>query len=205
MLGRLAGKELHVNDSARTGPMRAPEPAARLPIILLPMTISPASHGRTLRLRGREWPPGSFGVMAVINRTPDSFFDQGATYRLGAALAAADRAVAEGADILDVGGVKAGPGDEVTAAEEIRRVRPLVAALRARYPDVVISVDTWRAAVAKEVAEAGADLVNDAWGGAEPELAHVAAAHDLGLVCSHASGLSPADPAAPARPRRRAR
>jgi dihydropteroate synthase len=159
--------------------------------ILLPMTISPASHGRTLRLRGREWPPGSFGVMAVINRTPDSFFDQGATYRLGAALAAADRAVAEGADILDVGGVKAGPGDEVTAAEEIRRVRPLVAALRARYPDVVISVDTWRAAVAKEVAEAGADLVNDAWGGPEPELAHVAAAHDLGLVCSHASGLTP--------------
>jgi dihydropteroate synthase len=159
--------------------------------ILLPMTISPASHGRTLRLRGREWPPGSFGVMAVINRTPDSFFDQGATYKLGAALAAADRAVAEGADILDVGGVKAGPGDEVTAAEEIRRVRPLVAALRARHPDVVISVDTWRAAVAGQVAEAGADLVNDAWGGAEPELAHVAAAHDLGLVCSHASRLTP--------------
>jgi dihydropteroate synthase len=155
------------------------------------MTISPAGRGRTLRLRGREWPPGSFGIMAVINRTPDSFFDQGATYRLGAALAAADHAVAAGADILDVGGVKAGPGDEVTAAEEIRRVRPLVAALRARHPDVVISVDTWRAAVAEEVAAAGADLVNDAWGGAEPELAHVAAAHDLGLVCSHASGLTP--------------
>jgi dihydropteroate synthase len=129
--------------------------------------------------------------MAVINRTPDSFFDQGATYELGAALGAADRAVAEGADILDVGGVKAGPGDEVTEAEEIRRVRPLVAALRARYPGVVISVDTWRAAVADAVAEVGADLLNDAWGGAEPDLAHVAAAHDLGLVCSHASGLTP--------------
>src|SRR5215831_1096377 len=155
----------------------------------MPMTISPAGRGRTLRRR--EWPPGSFGVMAVINRTPDSFFDQGATYKLSTALAAADRAVAEGADILDVGGVKAGPGDEVTVAEEIRRVRPLVAALRARYPDVVISVDTWRAGVAEEDAEVGADLVNDAWGGAEPELAHVAAAHDLGLVCSHASGLTP--------------
>ena len=165
--------------------------SGRHPPILLPMTISPAGQGRTLRLRGREWPPGSFGVMAVINRTPDSFFDQGATYKLGAALEAADRAVAEGADILDVGGVKAGPGDEVTVAEEIRRIRPLVAALRARYPDVVISVDTWRAAVAEQVAEAGADLVNDAWGGADPELAHVAAAHDLGLVCSHASGLTP--------------
>jgi dihydropteroate synthase len=129
--------------------------------------------------------------MAVINRTPDSFFDGGATYELGAALQAADRAVAEGASILDVGGVKAGPGDEVTVAEEIRRVRPLVAALRARYPGVVISVDTWRAAVAEAVAEVGADLLNDAWGGAEPELAHVAAAHGLGLVCSHASGLAP--------------
>jgi dihydropteroate synthase len=129
--------------------------------------------------------------MAVINRTPDSFFDGGATYELGAALEAADRAVAEGAGILDVGGVKAGPGDEVTVAEEIRRVRPLVTALRARYPGVVISVDTWRAAVAEAVAEVGADLLNDAWGGAEPELAHVAAAHDLGLVCSHASGLTP--------------
>ena len=129
--------------------------------------------------------------MAVINRTPDSFFDQGATYRLGAALEAADRAVAAGADILDVGGVKAGPGDVVTVAEEIRRVRPLVTALRARHPDVVISVDTWRAAVGEVVAEAGADLLNDAWGGAEPELAHVAAAHDLGLVCSHAGGLTP--------------
>jgi dihydropteroate synthase len=129
--------------------------------------------------------------MAVINRTPDSFYDRGATYELGAALEAADRAVAAGAGVLDVGGVKAGPGDEVTAAEEIRRVGPLVAALRARHPDVAISVDTWRAKVGEAVAEAGADLLNDAWGGAEPELAHVAAAHDLGLVCSHASGLAP--------------
>ena len=129
--------------------------------------------------------------MAVINRTPDSFFDGGATYELGAALAAADRAVAEGAGLLDVGGVKAGPGDEVTVAEEIRRVRPLVAALRARYPDVVISVDTWRERVAAAVAEEGADLLNDAWGGAEPGLAHVAAAHDLGLVCSHSGGHTP--------------
>jgi dihydropteroate synthase len=128
--------------------------------------------------------------MAVINRTPDSFYDQGATYGLRAALEAAGRAVAAGADILDVGGVKAGPGDEVTVAEEIRRVRPLVSALRAGYPDVVISVDTWRAEVGESVAQAGADLLNDAWGGADPGLAEVAAAHDLGLVCSHA-GVAP--------------
>jgi len=128
--------------------------------------------------------------MAVINRTPDSFYDQGSTYGLSAAIGAAGRAVAAGADILDVGGVKAGPGDEVTVAEEIRRVRPVVAALREQYPEVVISVDTWRAEVGQAVAQAGADLLNDAWGGADPELADVAAAHDLGLVCSHA-GVAP--------------
>jgi dihydropteroate synthase len=146
---------------------------------------------RTLRLGPREWPPGAFGIMAVINRTPDSFYDRGATYELGAALAAADRAVRAGADILDIGGVKAGPGDEVTVAEEIRRVVPVVAALRDRYPGVALSVDTWRAPVGAAVAAVGADLLNDAWGGADPGLAHVAAEHGLGLVCAHAGGLSP--------------
>lgn len=129
--------------------------------------------------------------MAVINRTPDSFFDQGSTYRLAAAVAAADRAVADGADILDIGGVKAGPGDDVTAAAEIRRVVPLVAALRGRHPGVVISVDTWRGPVARAAAAEGADLLNDAWGGADPALVEVAADRGLGLVCSHAGGLAP--------------
>ncbi len=144
-----------------------------------------------MRLGRREWPPGSFGIMAVINRTPDSFYDRGATYELGAALAAADRAVQAGAGILDIGGVKAGPGDQVTVAEEIRRVVPVVAALRDRYPGVALSVDTWRAPVGAAVAAAGADLLNDAWGGADPGLAHVAAEHGLGLVCAHAGGLAP--------------
>ena len=129
--------------------------------------------------------------MAVINRTPDSFFDRGATYELGAAVAAADRAVRAGAQILDVGGVKAGPGDEVTVAEEIRRVVPVVAALRERHPGAVLSVDTWRAPVGAAVAAVGADLLNDAWGGADPDLAQVAAEHGLGLVCAHAGGLAP--------------
>ena len=129
--------------------------------------------------------------MAVINRTPDSFYDRGATYELGAALAAADRAVAAGAGILDIGGVKAGPGDQVTVAEEIRRVVPVVAALRDRYPGVALSVDTWRAPVGAAAAAAGADLLNDAWGGADPGLAHVAAEHGLGLVCAHAGGVAP--------------
>jgi dihydropteroate synthase len=137
--------------------------------------------------------------MGVINRTPDSFFDQGATYRFDAALAAAGRAVAAGADIIDIGGVKAGPGDEVTAAEEISRVVGLVAAVRDAHPAVVVSVDTWRAEVAEAAAEAGADLINDAWGGVDPGLAAVAAQYGTGLVCSHAGGLAPRT--GPHRPR----
>jgi dihydropteroate synthase len=129
--------------------------------------------------------------MAVLNRTPDSFFDKGTTFEFGAALLAADRAVAAGADIVDIGGVKAGPGDEVSETEEIRRVAGLVAAVRERHPELVISVDTWRARVGEAVATAGADLLNDVWGGADPELAHVAADRGLGLVCSHAGGLAP--------------
>ena len=146
---------------------------------------------RTLRLGRREWPPGSFAVMPVINRTPDSFFDQGATREFGAALDAAGRAIAAGADIVDIGGVKAGPGDDVDVAEEIRRVAGLVAAVRDVHPDVVISVDTWRAEVGEAVAAAGADLLNDAWGGVDPRLAEVAARHGMGLVCAHAGGLTP--------------
>src|SRR6266571_5185032 len=85
-----------------------------------------AERPAVLRLGTREFPPDSFGIMAVLNRTPDSFFDRGATYGFDTALDAADTAVAEGADIVDVGGVKAGPGDEVGVAEEISRVADLV-------------------------------------------------------------------------------
>ncbi|HMD23891.1 MAG TPA: dihydropteroate synthase [Streptosporangiaceae bacterium] len=129
--------------------------------------------------------------MAVVNRTPDSFFDRGTTIGFGAALDAASQAVADGAEIVDIGGVKAGPGDEVSPAAEIDRVAGLVAAVRERHPDVVISVDTWRAEVGEVVAEAGADLLNDAWGGTDPRLAEVAARYRIGLVCSHAGGLPP--------------
>jgi dihydropteroate synthase len=145
----------------------------------------------TLRLGRKQWPPGTFGIMAVINRTPDSFFDHGATYEFSAALAAAGRAVAAGAEIIDIGGVKAGPGDQVDAAEEIRRVAGLVSAIKDAHPEVVVSVDTWRAEVGAAAAEAGADLLNDAWGGVDPRLAEVAAACRIGLVCSHAGGLAP--------------
>jgi dihydropteroate synthase len=129
-------------------------------------------------------------VMAIVNRTPDSFFDKGATYADDAALDAVARAVEEGAGIVDIGGVKAGPGVEVDAAEEIRRTASFVAAVRARH-DVCISVDTWRAEVGRIVCGEGADLLNDAWGGHDPELAEVAAEFDVGLVCTHTGGATP--------------
>jgi len=144
-----------------------------------------------LRLGRQSFVPGDPAVMAIVNRTPDSFYDTGATYDEGAALGRVEVAVAEGARIVDVGGVKAGPGEDVTAAEEIRRVVGFVAAVRAAYPELVIAVDTWRAEVGRAACDEGADLLNDAWGGADPALAEVAAEFGAGLVCTHAGGLPP--------------
>ncbi|MDG4833548.1 dihydropteroate synthase [Solwaraspora sp. WMMD1047] len=144
-----------------------------------------------LRLGRRGFAPGEPALMAIVNRTPDSFFDRGATFAADSALRAVETAVADGADIIDIGGVKAGPGDPVDAAEEIRRTVPTIAAVRAAFPEVVISIDTWRAAVAVEAVAAGADLINDTWSGADPELAAVAARTGAGLVCAHTGGLRP--------------
>ncbi|MEH0975126.1 dihydropteroate synthase [Micromonospora sp. CPCC 205546] len=144
-----------------------------------------------LRLGGRTFGPDELVVMAIVNRTPDSFFDRGATFAQDSALRAVERAVEEGAEIIDIGGVKAGPGDDVDVAEEIRRTVATIAAVRAAFPDVVISIDTWRAEVAVEAVAAGADLLNDTWSGADPALAQVAARTGAGLVCSHAGGLAP--------------
>ncbi|MEX1162392.1 MAG: dihydropteroate synthase [Nitriliruptor sp.] len=128
------------------------------------------------------------GVMGIVNRTPDSFYDRGATYALDDALAHARRLVAEGADIVDVGGVKGGPGDEVTVADELERIVPFVEALRAAEPDVLISVDTFRAAVADAALTAGADIVNDVTGLHDPEVLDVVVARDAGYVAMHHGG-----------------
>jgi len=155
------------------------------------VTLAGAPEQGPLRLGPRVFAPAEPVVMAIVNRTPDSFFDKGATYALAAALDRVDQVVAEGAAIVDVGGVKAAPGDAVDAAEEARRVLDLVEAVRERHPEVVVSVDTYRAEVGDVVCRAGAHLLNDAWGGWEPELAEVAARYDVGLVCTHAGGLPP--------------
>ncbi|MGH3311157.1 MAG: dihydropteroate synthase [Streptomyces sp.] len=144
-----------------------------------------------LRLGKREFGPHEPVIMAIVNRTPDSFYDRGATFGDEPALERVEQAVSEGAAVIDIGGVKAGPGAEVTAAEEARRTVGFVAEVRRRYPDVVISVDTWRHEVGEAVCAAGADLINDAWGGVDPLLAQVAARHGAGLVCTHAGGAEP--------------
>ena len=136
-------------------------------------------------------------VMAILNRTPDSFYDRGATFGFEAALAAAERALAEGADWLDVGGVKAGPGPPVPEAEELDRVVPLVEALRGRT-DAVISVDTFRAGVARRALAAGADVVNDPSGLRDPLVAEAAAEARAGLVVMHTGGPPRTRPHRPA-------
>ena len=144
-----------------------------------------------LRLGGREFGPRQRLVLAIVNRTPDSFYRPGITWDEGAAMERVHEIVAQGADILDVGGVPAKPGAEIAVEEETRRVVPFIEAVRAAYPDLVISVDTWRHEVGRAACEAGANLLNDTWGGWDPKLAEVAAEFQAGLVCSHAGGLPP--------------
>jgi dihydropteroate synthase len=130
-------------------------------------------------------------VMAIVNRTPDSFYDNGSTWDIGRALARVDEVISQGADIIDIGGVKAGAGDPVDADQEALRTVGFVAAIRERHPSVVISIDTWRSSVARKACAAGADLINDAWGGFDPEMITVAAEFDAAIVCTHTGGLEP--------------
>jgi dihydropteroate synthase len=130
-------------------------------------------------------------IMAIVNRTPDSFYDRGANFTDDAARDAVHRLIAEGADVIDVGGVKAGPGKSIDADTEIARVVPFIEWLRDAYPDQLISIDTWRSEVARQACRAGADLINDTWGGIDPALPEVAAEFGAGLVCSHTGGLPP--------------
>jgi len=152
--------------------------------------VTTPAPGARLRLRGRWIGADGPLVMAVVNRTPDSFYAP-ARFDDAAADDAVARAVEEGADLVDLGGVRAGRGPRVEADEEIARVIPLVRRVRARFPDLPISVDTWRAEVARAAADEGADLVNDTWAGHDPTLMEVAAERGLGIVCSHTGGARP--------------
>ncbi len=155
------------------------------------MTAGVPPGGAPLRLRGRLLPAGRPVVMAIVNRTSDSFYAAARHGDDATALDAVARAADDGADLVDIGGVRAGRGSAVDAAEEIRRVVPFVAEVRRRHPDLLVSVDTWRAEVAREAARAGADLVNDTWAGHDPRVVEVAAAEGVGIVCSHTGGALP--------------
>jgi dihydropteroate synthase len=123
-------------------------------------------------------------VMGVLNRTTDSFFAPAATFDLDELLKRAAALVEEGADVLDVGGVRAGPGPEVDEAEELDRVVPVVDALCDRF-DVPVSIDTWRASVAGSCFAAGAVLGNDISGFADPDYLRVAAEAGASVVATH--------------------
>ncbi len=139
----------------------------------------------TLALGSRVYDTSSRAlVMGILNRTPDSFFDQGANFAFDSFLKKAEQLVLDGADLLDVGGVKAGPGEEVTEAEELDRVVGSVAEIAKRF-DVPISIDTWRASVAKACFEQGAVVGNDISGFADPEYLSVASSAGASVVATH--------------------
>ncbi|HEX2384893.1 MAG TPA: dihydropteroate synthase [Acidimicrobiales bacterium] len=123
-------------------------------------------------------------VLGILNRTPDSFYDGGSYFDFEGFLRKADALVRDGADILDVGGVKAGPGPEVSEQEELERVAPAIQALHKRF-DVPLSVDTWRAAVARACFEVGAVVGNDISGFADPDYLPVCAAAGASVVATH--------------------
>jgi dihydropteroate synthase len=128
-------------------------------------------------------------IVGIVNVTPDSFYDHGRTQQAAEAVARSHELVEAGAAVIDVGGMTAQPGAALDEAEEAARVVPVIRELRARS-DAVLSVDTYRPAVAEAALAAGADLVNDHTGLAEPGLAEVVAEHDAGLVVTHL-GLRP--------------
>lgn len=143
-----------------------------------------------LLLRGQRFDASHPAVMAVINRTPDSFYSP-ARHTLDDALRRLDEVVAQGADIVDVGGVRAGQdGPEVSPDEEIDRVRPFLEEARRHHPEILLSLDTWRSEVARACAGL-VDVINDTWAGADPQLVQVAAQLETGHVVSHTGGLPP--------------
>ncbi|WP_187266496.1 MULTISPECIES: dihydropteroate synthase [unclassified Salinibacterium] len=123
-------------------------------------------------------------VMGIVNRTPDSFYDQGRTFGLDAAVSAALAAVAAGAAIVDIGGVPFAPGDPLPPQEEAERVVPVIEAVRAAS-DVVISVDTFHAEVARRSIAAGADIINDTTGLSDPNMVGVVADSEASLIVTH--------------------
>jgi dihydropteroate synthase len=151
----------------------------------------------TRTIGGREFDfERQVAVMAVVNRTPDSFYDKGSTFALDRAVAASVRAAEQGADWVDIGGVPFGRGRAVSLQEEIDRVVPVVAGIHERS-DVVVSVDTTRAEVARLSIAEGASVVNDTSGLHDPDMLAVVASSEAQLVITHSLGAPRSEPVRP--------
>lgn len=151
----------------------------------MPLPLPPLTHPvHTIGARTVDF-SRQIAVMAVVNRTPDSFFDQGATFALHAAVEAVLAADRHGADWVDIGGVPFAPGPALAWQDEAERVVPVIQGVRAAGSDVIISVDTFNARVARAALEAGADVINDTTGLWDPELAPVVAESGAHLVLTH--------------------
>ncbi|MFN8351835.1 MAG: dihydropteroate synthase [Flavobacteriales bacterium] len=142
-----------------------------------------------LRIKDRLITLHGPAVMGILNATPDSFHGD-SRVDVDGALRLAERMLTEGAAVLDIGGASSRPGSaEVDAAEELRRVLPVIAAVHARFPEALISVDTWRAAVAREAVGAGAGLVNDIGAGLlDPEMLRTVATLNVPYIAMHMQG-----------------
>ena len=140
-------------------------------------------RSKTLALNTPAW-------MGIVNVTPDSFSDGGSFLEPSSAVDRALRLIADGADIIDLGGESTRPGSEgISAEEEFRRVLPVLRQLRKCQPDVPISVDTTKANVAREVLATGADIINDVSGLADPEMIEVLRSTGAGYCLMHTQGI----------------
>ncbi len=143
-----------------------------------------------LRLRDKVWPLDRPYIMGIINVTPDSFSDGGEADTPEKALIRAEKLLREGADILDIGAVSTRPGaPDVPETEEYQRLLPALQAIRKAFPEVPISVDTFRGSIARAALEAGADLINDVSGGSwDPTLWPTVAHYQVPYVLMHIQG-----------------
>ncbi len=154
------------------------------------MAISTSHKYLQLHARGKTLDLSTPRVMGIVNVTPDSFSDGGFFLQPEQAVHHIRKLIAEGADIIDIGGESTRPGsDPVTAGEELERILPVLEAIRREFPDVFISVDTTKAEVAGPSLESGADIINDISGlQNDPKIATLCAQYDAGLVIMHSKG-----------------
>jgi dihydropteroate synthase len=144
----------------------------------------------TIYLKKTMFKTTSPQIMGILNVTPDSFSDGGKFTGLDAAIQQAETMLAEGADMIDVGGESTRPGsDPVSADEQIRRVVPAIKAIRQLNTEIIISIDTTLSTVAEAALQAGANLINDVSGGlADAKMLHFAAANQMPIILMHAQG-----------------